>query len=594
MLAADDEPPKWTRHYDKHHDYYYYVNELTGESFWEGTEGAPSSNQLSLDENEGKDSNDIEEEEESFLLSNSGTLSPTSSISNNNIYSAHGRTLIDTLADMRNYDKSIQWHAVLMEAPLCFFECWFRVFISLVFALYCSIFWFIAYIYSIYNLSKSNHSNSNSIRLIMKELSLGWLREVPICIATAITLFILPFIARFPYSCFKPSGYGNWYLQPLPTLVGWVDSRRFCTFTYGGGRSATDPDLDLSSYHTSSYNRNRSGSKSSSSNYGIDVLEDELMEEMFENGIPDDEIEEIILIDNQQVSSSPPQSIASREIEVEDSRIPQAQTEDEWIAPPMMEYTLLELLFYFWILAPLVWIFVRIEDRYAHNRTIWIRKMENINNKPICGSNNDSFPGPIAIFPRRLFKIGEILINKRICSKTTASGNRFMKQCMTNERPFVSKSIGIEIGFQREDSGTDGPVCEMRHATFATREKVWDYDYSKFASSISSFINNNNSNNNNNSSSSSSSGNDDGVELRDASFIASPIHQSMNARINDDINDYSNQEGINDDVIRMRHKNNTNNKTYIHSMYSDDDDDDDRDDDEFYEGVGEEDIRLLK
>ena len=593
MLAADDEEPKWTKHYDTNHNYYYYVNEITGESFWEGTEGAPSfSNQdqhenNEQDNNNNYDNNNTDEEEESFLISNSIT-----STSNNNIYSAHGRTLIDTLEDMRSYDKSIQWHAVLIEAPLCFIECYIRIFIALVLALYCSIFWLIAYIHSIYSLTKRNRNNSNTsngIRLIMKQLALGWLREIPICIATSITLFVLPFVARFAYSCFKPSGYGKWYLQPLPTLIGWVDARRFCTFVYGSGRSATDPDLDLLSYHTS--NRSRSSSRNSSNNSDIDDTDDELREEMFERGIPDEEIEDIIRNVKEQPSFPPPLSSSlslPRHANVQESeesqlpRLPQAQGEDKWVAPPIMEFTLLELFFYFWMFSPIVWIFLQMENRYANTRTTWIRKMEDINNKPLCGSYNDNLPGTIAIFPKRLFKICEILINKRICNIINMNGNRFMQQNMTNEGPFITQSIGIELDLRGENTGMGGSVKEMRHAAAITRGKAWDYDSNQLSSTVSSFINNTISGSSS-SSSSSSSRDDDGVELRDASFIESPLHQSM-------ISSSSNVG-----IVRMRYKNNSNSSSNSSnngpSLYSDDDDE--KDDDEFYEGVGE-DIGLLK
>ena len=42
MLQADDDLPQWTRYLDDQSNYHYYVNNITGESFWEGEEGAPT------------------------------------------------------------------------------------------------------------------------------------------------------------------------------------------------------------------------------------------------------------------------------------------------------------------------------------------------------------------------------------------------------------------------------------------------------------------------------------------------------------------------------------------------------------------------
>ena len=70
------------------------------------------------------------------------------------------------------------------------------------------------------------------------------MREAAICLAAVLSM-CMPGLAAFAYR--RQSGEGDWDLSPVPTVLGWVDSRRFAAFSLvGGGRLATWQDEDES------------------------------------------------------------------------------------------------------------------------------------------------------------------------------------------------------------------------------------------------------------------------------------------------------------------------------------------------------------
>ena len=86
-------------------------------------------------------------------------------------------------------------------------------------------------------------------------------RDSLLCLAAVITL-CLPGSSVFVYRWYDRNG--DWELAPIPTVLGWVDSRRFSCFTLGNGSFALNVRQDIltddSNHqlgHTSVYNSNR-------------------------------------------------------------------------------------------------------------------------------------------------------------------------------------------------------------------------------------------------------------------------------------------------------------------------------------------------
>lgn len=89
-------------------------------------------------------------------------------------------------------------------------------------------------------------------------------RDSLLCFAAVITL-CLPGAPIFVYRRYDRNG--EWELTPIPTLLGWVDSRRFSSFTLGNGSFAINVRQDIladDSNHqigdTSVYDSHRNGS----------------------------------------------------------------------------------------------------------------------------------------------------------------------------------------------------------------------------------------------------------------------------------------------------------------------------------------------
>lgn len=71
-------------------------------------------------------------------------------------------------------------------------------------------------------------------------------RDVILCLAAVITL-CLPGTSCSVYRWYKDDN--EWELAPIPTIFGWVDSRRFISFTFGNGCCACNVQNDSSTYN---------------------------------------------------------------------------------------------------------------------------------------------------------------------------------------------------------------------------------------------------------------------------------------------------------------------------------------------------------
>jgi hypothetical protein len=71
----------------------------------------------------------------------------------------------------------------------------------------------------------------------------GAAREALLSLVAMLTLLV-PCAACLPYRGFDSEE--EWELRPLPTVLGWIDVRRLCVFSYGQGNTAGNVVFDRS------------------------------------------------------------------------------------------------------------------------------------------------------------------------------------------------------------------------------------------------------------------------------------------------------------------------------------------------------------
>jgi hypothetical protein len=94
-------------------------------------------------------------------------------------------------------------------------------------------------------------------------------RDAILCLAAVITL-CLPGTSCSVYRWYKEEN--DWELAPIPTIFGWVDSRRFISFAFGNGCFACNVQNDSSTYNAT--DRDQADGISSS---GSSLQEQELL-----------------------------------------------------------------------------------------------------------------------------------------------------------------------------------------------------------------------------------------------------------------------------------------------------------------------------
>ena len=131
-------------------------------------------------------------------------------------------------------------HALLVEAPLAVVEGCIRSIIGVIFVATVAIFGLVCVILSL--LDKPCGSDFGIAARLCIRVGLVACFEVAITIAGAISLAV-PFVILFVYREFN--GVDDWSLHPIPSVVGFVDPRRFAVVTLGQGNSATNKDMKL-------------------------------------------------------------------------------------------------------------------------------------------------------------------------------------------------------------------------------------------------------------------------------------------------------------------------------------------------------------
>lgn len=128
------------------------------------------------------------------------------------------------------YMRCIRINAVLVESPLCVLEGIVRTFV-LVFMLMGHI------IYKFFIHCRKKSSGIGSLCLVFYQPV--YLREIALTMAATFS-FAIPLLILSLYR--KYDGEQHIYeLSPIPTILGWVDPRRFCIITFGGGSQANYP-----------------------------------------------------------------------------------------------------------------------------------------------------------------------------------------------------------------------------------------------------------------------------------------------------------------------------------------------------------------
>ena len=131
------------------------------------------------------------------------------------------RVYADTEMDIRRYSRSLYITACIIEAPGAVLEGLGRI-------VWCCV---AALVFALLAVLRWRHQ-----RTLFLENGRACMREAALCFAAVLSMCV-PGLSAFVYR--RQDGEGEWDLAPLPTVLGWVDARRFASFSLvGGGRLA--------------------------------------------------------------------------------------------------------------------------------------------------------------------------------------------------------------------------------------------------------------------------------------------------------------------------------------------------------------------
>lgn len=214
------ESGEWKKYYDEASGYYYWHNEQTGESQWDYEDSAEEGIELVLNpisQDEGKaELEEVDSDDEGTSIKQtrgSNTTESKEDSNSNRIYS-----------DFLYYYRCLLINAVFIEAPLAVLEGVLRSF-SLT-ALGICIFLRRVWTY-------------REICGPVNELYRVYYREVILTLAATLSI-ALPFMICYVYR--KYSLQDDWDLTPIPTILGYVDVRRFGAISLNGGSLAKNVD----------------------------------------------------------------------------------------------------------------------------------------------------------------------------------------------------------------------------------------------------------------------------------------------------------------------------------------------------------------
>lgn len=210
----------WSRYYDEGYNAYYLYNETTGESVWESDYNVDNTGtsvvrgEVELTELAAKEKNTSNEyTDQDSLLKRPTTFrsrdfprDPPRTAEENNNY------------DLLCYSRFVFLNAILVEAPISVIEGFLRI--GIIAILLVIKVGYYAYL----------RQPAGSVPCIISHF-----REILLTSAAMLTLLI-PGTICLVYRHY--SYEADWELRPLPTVLGYVDVRRFGTITFSSGSLA--------------------------------------------------------------------------------------------------------------------------------------------------------------------------------------------------------------------------------------------------------------------------------------------------------------------------------------------------------------------
>ena len=227
----------WEEHFDDNYKAPYWYNKSTGESVWVKPDEFQSSSSKKKKKKDEAGStpitapvdfppiaDDVDDDDASMMASfETAELLPTSSDLNRvSLILDQDRVYADTEPDIKRYSRSLYATACIIEGPAAIIEGITRgaAFITA------------AGVFCLLAVARWRHQRTAYIetaRSCMREAFLSW---------AAVISMLIPGIVCLVYK--RQDGEGDWELSPLPTVLGWVDVRRFAAFSlFGAGRLAT-------------------------------------------------------------------------------------------------------------------------------------------------------------------------------------------------------------------------------------------------------------------------------------------------------------------------------------------------------------------
>lgn len=233
-----EDDTEWERHYDAANKWWYRYNRVTGQSEWEDdrgdenpVEGAAGSVELSKRRRKKKKT---EERKPSIPIYEEGGVERRHG--GNSVEGADdGTTLIEDIERIyAETEGDIVCYYRCMFVTACLFEGPFVVLEALVRSV---CFFAMGVVYMVFAILKEQE------RDYWYTQAKKCMRETLLCLATAVT-FLIPFTGCCVYRAYR-SDEAEWDLAPMPTVLGWVDTRRFFTFCLGGGSMAVRGRADF-------------------------------------------------------------------------------------------------------------------------------------------------------------------------------------------------------------------------------------------------------------------------------------------------------------------------------------------------------------
>jgi hypothetical protein len=149
----------------------------------------------------------------------------------------------DTANILQWYNCCFFFHACACEAPLAAVEAIVHGTALLLLAGLTGAATALVYLAEPRRVASRDFGQDEALSAYMLQFVRRWGREGLLFAASAASLLFFPCSACFVYRGFSAEEEDEWNLSPLPTFLGGVDPRRFCTFAFGQGSSAGNVDL---------------------------------------------------------------------------------------------------------------------------------------------------------------------------------------------------------------------------------------------------------------------------------------------------------------------------------------------------------------